>query len=165
MDISKALNNHFLPKKNARYERFIFKQTVQEKGESIDHTMTLDKILEQGRTMGQAESQVQKMATSDHSLKSTPVNSIQDRKPHYSVNQQNRSTHYNSKYHRKPENKSGIKSDGKHCYRCGGSFSHTGSCPAEGKTCNTCGERNHLSNVCMKKTKKGSRPPTRKKEN
>ena len=30
-DISKALNDHFLPMKNVRYERFIFKQTVQKK--------------------------------------------------------------------------------------------------------------------------------------
>ena len=114
--------------------------------------------------MEQAESQVKKMATSDHSLKFTPVNLIQERKLHYSANQQNRSTHFDSKYNRKPENKCGIKSDGKHCYRCGGSFPRTGSCSAEGKTCNACGESNHFSNVCMKKTKKGSRPPTRKKK-
>ena len=43
----KALNAYFLPKKNVRYERYVFKQIVQEPGESIDQFVARLRTLSQ----------------------------------------------------------------------------------------------------------------------
>ncbi|CAB4034315.1 Hypothetical predicted protein [Paramuricea clavata] len=42
----------------------------------------------------------------------------------------------------------------KTCKNCGGAYPHSGSCPAQGKTCNYCKKLNHFKRVCMKLKKK-----------
>ena len=39
------------------------------------------------------------------------------------------------------------------CYLCGGSYPHTGTCPAKGAICNHCGKVNHFAKVCCSKNK------------
>jgi len=36
----------------------------------------------------------------------------------------------------------------KSCWFCGGSYPHSGNCPADGKLCNNCGKSGHFSGVC-----------------
>ncbi len=38
----------------------------------------------------------------------------------------------------------------KKCFNCGQKWPHESKCPAEGKTCNSCGTRNHFSVMCRK---------------
>jgi hypothetical protein len=33
----------------------------------------------------------------------------------------------------------------RNCFNCGGRYPHQGQCPATGKTCNECGERDHFA--------------------
>ena len=39
----------------------------------------------------------------------------------------------------------------KECYNCGGVWPHESRCPAYGKTCSTCGKKNHFSRMCRNK--------------
>lgn len=39
----------------------------------------------------------------------------------------------------------------KKCFNCGGRYPHQGQCPATGKTCNECGERDHFVRCCPKR--------------
>ncbi|XP_038072936.1 uncharacterized protein LOC119741255 [Patiria miniata] len=39
------------------------------------------------------------------------------------------------------------------CIYCGGSYPHTGTCPAKGQTCNYCGKLNHFQRACIKRKK------------
>ncbi len=42
----------------------------------------------------------------------------------------------------------------KTCKNCGGTYPHSGSCPALGKTCNYCKKLNHFKRVCLKLKRK-----------
>ncbi len=42
---------------------------------------------------------------------------------------------------------------GKLCIYCGGSYPHSGSCPAQGQTCSYCGKPNHFQRACIKRKK------------
>ena len=46
-------------------------------------------------------------------------------------------------------------SGGKSCYNCGGPWQHANSkpCPAYGKSCGRCGEKNHFSKMCASRKK------------
>ena len=37
------------------------------------------------------------------------------------------------------------------CFSCGGAFPHEGVCPAKGKYCRNCNQKNHFASVCKNK--------------
>ena len=48
-------------------------------------------------------------------------------------------------FHRK------MSSNPKKCFRCDGSYPHSGSCPAQNKSCNKCGKMGHYAKCCKSK--------------
>jgi len=51
------------------------------------------------------------------------------------------------------------------CDNCGGVYPHVSSCPARGKTCNSCGVENHFSSCCHNSARSRPPPPRWQRDN
>ena len=167
-----ALTEYFTPKKNTVYEAIVFRDAVQEEHETVDQfctrlrklakkcdyadtekeiqiqivakcrsnylrkralekERTLSNLLELARTIELAESRANRISPGI----SMGVSS------HDTVN---KLTGARSKQ-RHTQN---VNSHSMQCFKCGFDYPHENKCPAEGKECKACGQRNHFARCC-----------------
>ena len=104
--------------------------------------MTLAKLLDLGRALEASESQAQTMeAHSERSMVSEGVHAVDKRKRDRIV----------KPTARQRDSKPRENSRETQCRYCGGTYPHTSSCPAKGKTCHFCKKPNHFQKMCKKK--------------
>ena len=197
--LKRVLNEHFHPKANKEYNRYLFRQAKQGTEESLDHfyarlkkltmgcefaeveaeikshlictcrlarlrraaledpSMTLDTMLEKGRTFELAQLQMSKI---DERYDNRQVNRMKQRNDGFNRGQQQQQHDQNQNNHINKEGTSGpLKKD---CPFCGSKYHRDGlsNCPARGKTCNNCNKLNHFSSVCFKKPYDNEQMPT-----
>ena len=180
-----SLTTYFEPKKNVDYETFIFRQTKQEKSENVDSFCTrlrklaatcdfenVEREIKSQILIGCSSTRLRRRALRDdmtltdllkhaRSLEITDVQA-KDIEKGESVN----AVGY-QKYKQQPQDKKSVPS--KKCRNCGGSWPHPGgreSCPAFGKTCESCKKPNHFWRQCLggaTKQKQTSKPKSEKK--
>lgn len=185
-DAVKALNAYFLPKKNVRYERYIFKQRAQEPGESIDQFVAklrtlsqtcefadpddaiADQVVEKclstrlkRRVLRDNAATLEKILEEARALERTE-SQVQRMKVTSDTSVTSPSVNaVNYRQNKGTPNHQG-KSNNLKCYHCGGQYPHDKVCPAQGKSCNNCGKMNHFGSVCRqgnaKDKDKGSNP-------
>ena len=167
-----ALTEYFASKKNTVYEAIVFRDAVQEEHETVDQfctrlrkltkkcdfadtekeiqiqivakcrsnylrkralekERTLSNLLELARTVELAESRANRISPgiSMGVLSHDTVNKL---------------TGARSKQRHVPN----VNSHSIQCFKCGFDYPHENKCPAEGKECKACGQRNHLARCC-----------------
>ncbi|XP_042869717.1 uncharacterized protein LOC122251687 [Penaeus japonicus] len=151
-DVVKALNSHFAPSMNYRYERFIFNSCLQKQGESISAYVTRLRKLATTCEFDKIKScddiivdQIIAKCNS-HSLRKELL-----QEPNLTINRV-----LEIDKSRKEVNKA-CKSKGQQsfkfyrCFRCGKEGHHPNDkerCPAADRVCNYCGKMGHFQSVC-----------------
>ena len=178
----KTLNKHFEPKVNIPFERYEFRNTKQEHGETIDQYIVrlrrkaahcqFDKVEDaiRDQVIEKCEShrlRVKLLERADVTLDQLRVIAntmeLSERQsqsmeakpslPHSSVNKVSSfSNKSKTSKHRGPSNGGKVSS----CFRCGqqGHFSKDPACPAKDKKCHKCGNIGHFSRCCKTKPQK-----------
>lgn len=166
------LNDHFLPKKNATYERYELRKLKQEPNEKVaNFVMRLRKQAERCDLGGELEKHVKDqfigkvlqkklrkklLALGDVELddlirEAKAFGAVEERsrilddeKPNVEIDAEVDKIDFRSK----PSNQATTK--GIECHRCcfTGHRQFDEKCPARGKTCNKCGGLNHFSREC-----------------
>ena len=180
-----ALTAYFTPKKNTVYEAIIFRDAVQEENETIDQFCTrlrklakkcdfadsdreiqiqilakcrsdylrkralekersLSNLLELARTIELAESRAKQISNATSSCET--VSKLTATRP-------------------KQGHTQNTDSHNRQCYKCGFDYPHESKCPAEGKECRACGQRNHFARCCRNTAENTSQKETHTKEN
>jgi hypothetical protein len=170
------LTDYFAPKKNIDYEVYVFRQMKQKPDEALDSYYT--RLLAQAKTCDFADVDLEVrsqiiQSCHDNKLrrwslitKDVKLADILDRgramersereakdiEGDRSVNiaSTKRVNKNNSRQNRRTRSQHKKQSSGT-CNHCGGNYPHQGgikACPAQGKTCNKCGKRNHFAKVC-----------------
>lgn len=163
-DIKKSLTDYFVPKSNTEYEKYVFRNSKQQDGESLDQFCTRLKKLAVtcefpvGTSDGEVKSQLiqgckssdlRRKALSESMTLSTLLEkgkSMELSSLHASAMETSPPAQLNKVSHtnqRKPYSK-----NRKSCYNCGGHFPHRGPCPAKDKICYNCRRYGHLSKFC-----------------
>ena len=167
------LQAYFSPKRNIEYERFMFRETTQEKGETVDMFQTrLQKLAEHcefhdknqeiksqiirgclsarlRRRALREEQTLQQLLDLARSLEVSESQALGMEKP------VSESATVNAVKFRKPRShkrQPQRQRDKKACFCCGGEYPHESECPAKGKTCNFCKKKNHFAKYCKSKT-------------
>ena len=161
-----ALVTYFKPKVNHEYEKYVFRQSRQEKHENLDTFCTRLRQLSQNCDFtdnnaeiksqiiqGCISSNLRKKAlkddniTLDDLLKAARALEIADTQ---SKGMEANVLQVNRVMHRKPSKQEGKKYT---CYNCGGEYPHETECPAKGKTCTYCKRVDHFENYCKTKSR------------
>ena len=175
-EVIAALNEHFEPKVNHSFETYIFRQMKQKADETVQqyyiklkeqavkcdfrdleielkqqidiHTTnnqlrrfsfrnpekSLQEILVEAKTMENTNLQADEVENSQYKAKE--LNAVRDKESCTAHGKE-----FNS-FHRK------MSSNPKKCFRCDGNYPHSGSCPAQNKSCNKCGKMGHYAKCC-----------------
>ena len=94
---------------------------------------TLQEILTEAKTMENTSFQADEVEKSQYNAKE--LNAVRDKESCTAHGKE-----FNS-FHRK------MSSNPKKCFRCDGSYPHSGSCPAQNNSCNNCGKDGTLCQV------------------
>jgi len=124
----------------------------------------LKDILDMGRTLEMADEHASSMETSVNQVQYTQSQSKARYKPKHksSGTSHAKPTHTQapkpsqSKPSHSQSKPSSFQSTELSCYNCGGSYPHSGQCPAKGKTCNYCKKQDHFRKVCKKLERKNA---------
>ena len=119
--------------------------------------LTLDDLLLDGRTLETADSQAKLVeanlvASGSSATETSEVNKIGTK-----AHGQSRKFGYRKFPKKTVTGKPPNSVKARNCFSCGGSFPHTGPCPARKKTCNSCKRVGHFSKVCRSRTGKSGR--------
>jgi len=125
--------------------------SFQNPGKGLQELLTMAKTLEE--TTKQAET-LQK-ASKESQRVEVEVNKVS----HYQKEQRYGKNRNFQFQHRMSNN----QPKNKICFRCGGSYPHEFTCPAEKKFCNKCGKKGHFAKCCKTKPKGGSNKSNEKK--
>ena len=171
--LKNAITAHFQPLANPDYEWFVLRQAFQKPEESVDefynklrelastctlpdteaeiraqfiagcastklqelilqdHHRTMQDILTLGWSKELSKARAPHMeAALQHPVKAEPVNLIRKTRPS------------------DPRREGKGQTSGRTCGLCGGSFPHSGDCPAKGRKCSVCSKLNHYAKVC-----------------
>lgn len=166
-DTAKAkLKGHFEPQKNRRYEVYNFRQSKQERGETLDqfHTRLRSRAqtceyadvnfeIEQQILVGGLSSKIRKSALKDpkYNLASMLLDGRRDEQSKYQNKDIESNTGQSSERHEEANNIEPDKANSRKCYNCGG-MHYPGKCPAKGKQCLKCNKMNHFAKVCRGNT-------------
>ncbi len=167
----KALNDHFLPQKNYRFERSVFLEATQQTDETVDQyvarlrslaltcdfTDTDDAIADHIiRTCRSTRLKRCVLRDSNATLETIlkegrALERVESQIQHMTHTEEATA---NAVTRNKQRNRGNWRHQGKSakpliCFHCGGDYPHAGACPAEGKTCGKCGKQNHFASVCQ----------------
>ena len=188
----KALNDHFLPKRNKEFETYMFRLMSQEPGETLDQFHAKLRTKAVNCEFGDMEAEIKSQIIQKTHINKLRIEALNH--PEHTLEEILRlgRTYENTAFQNKIISKgiSGdvsnnnqstsnptvnkikgqIKKSGKACYNCGGSWPHRGQCPAYGKVCHACNRKNHFAKCCRSKPKndqkhekgKGGKPPDQK---
>lgn len=178
--IKLRFKNYFTPKTNVTYERYQFNRMTQQDGETFDEFLTKakaqsakcefgtlhDSLLRDKIIIGiRSESLREQLLADDDSTLDRVTNKCRATelatKQLSGLKGDGASVHaINKHYKKRSESGEYSKSTTFDCKNCGNNHAHR-SCPAFGKTCKTCGNRNHFSKMC--RSGGGARPKSSKK--
>lgn len=180
--IIKALDGHFEPETNVIYERFVFGSASQEPNESIDQYVcrlrhlassckydTLESELIRDRiVLGVADVSLRKKLLGDGKL--TLSTAIDLCRAHEATNKQFQKMSIQCEVEESIVNKTysqgkNQSSSKKSCIYCGNFHVwKKASCPAYGKTCQSCGRPNHFAVVCQQSKHNFKKPSSHKND-
>ena len=175
-----ALKNYFEPKVNKEYERYVFRQTKQSEGETVDtyHTRLRQLVTkcEFADNDSEIKSQIIQSCTSSKlrrkalseemtlnklletartlELAEKQASGIENNNS--SVNKihqkesEQRTHHWKPRRNPEPRTKGTYRQSSK-CYNCGGHYPHKTKCPAFKQICSNCGRENHFAAYCKSK--------------
>ena len=149
------LTQYFEPQKNRRYEVYRFRQATQEKQETLDQFHTRlrtmaqtcefhdnDFEIEEQIIIGGTSSKIRKRALRDPNfdLKAMLLEGRRDEQSAFQAKDiESRERNFAE------TNKLSTQKSETSCFSCGGSYPHTGTCPAKGKECKLCKKQNHCT--------------------
>ena len=173
-----ALNTHMEPSKNTDKHEAEFRKIVQLPGECIDSFYTRlmqkaqfcdfhddNKEVRLQLIAGTTSSHVQYKGTK-YSREKMPLEDLMsEARAHELAQAEGEQFRQNSQEQKtvnyvkpdKPQTQKLSKNSHKSCWFCGGSYPHTGKCPAEGKTCRHCKKTGHFEQVCHSKQGRNNR--------
>ena len=170
-----CLTTYFAPKKNTEFERFKFREEKQLPGETVDsyhmRLQQLAKSCEFHNKDDEIKSQIIRGCLStrlrrralrqettlkellDHA-RAAELAEVQASSIEKSGTSTSTSESVNKVIHNKNVRKPKQSNDkSKDCYFCGGSYPHSGSCPARNKKCNYCKKTGHFEKCCHSKSR------------
>lgn len=184
-EVRSKMSNYFVPKANAEYEKYLFRNTKQKEDETLDQFCTrlkkiavncgftndqfdsevksqiiqgclssqlrkkalskpldLKTLLETGKAMELADSQLSTMESDPFKAVPESVSKVKRDVPVYS----------NPKRGWKKSQPAPVATERKKtCFRCGGTFPHEKHCPAKNRKCFHCSGLGHYAKFCRKR--------------
>ncbi|XP_065058439.1 uncharacterized protein LOC135686182 [Rhopilema esculentum] len=164
-DSAKAkLTEYFEPQKNRRYEVYRFRQATQAQQETLDQFHTrlrtmahmcefhdVEFEIEEQIIIGGTSSKIRKRALRDPNfdLKAMLLEGRRDEQSTLQVKEiESKDKNFAEANKLTTRHTQGPLK----CFSCGGSYPHTGTCPAKGRECKMCNKQGHFANVCREKT-------------
>ncbi|XP_065067305.1 uncharacterized protein K02A2.6-like [Rhopilema esculentum] len=164
-DSAKAkLTEYFEPQKNRRYEVYRFRQATQAQQETLDQFHTrlrtmahmcefhdVEFEIEEQIIIGGTSSKIRKRALRDPNfdLKAMLLEGRRDEQSTLQVKEiESKDKNFAEANKLTTRHTQGSLK----CFNCGGSYPHTGTCPAKGRECKICKKQGHFANVCREKT-------------
>ena len=186
--VLELLDNHFAPKSNISYERYLLRNIKQNTDENIqqfyirvkeqatkcDFGASLESEIKQQIILATTSNKLRRYCFRNqeiplqklllHGKSLADAESQAEEIEVADVNLTRRRFTKTKTEDFGKNNKQGRKgsqtSTTKTCFRCGGNYPHNASCPATGKTCNRCRKTGHFERCCRSKnTSTGSEKP------
>lgn len=174
---AEKLTEYFAPKVNILYERHVFRQAKQHRGETIDQFHTRLRHLGATCNFTDLEEEIRTQIVEQCSSSRLRRKALREDTKLADLISYARSIELADQHtdaiekHRQPEEK--VYSNRKYqesaaptakkqpqvCYYCGGDYPHKNQCPATGKECKNCCKIGHFARVC-KSNPSGKQPPT-----
>ena len=121
-----------------------------------DRTLTLEKLIEEGRMEEVVKRQLKEMAAK-RVVETESESETEAKNPTTSVNamqrgQRDRRDQRDQRNQRFDKQKQNEMIRQRKCFRCGNAYPHDGECPANGIICSKCNRTGHFAKYCLSKT-------------